>query len=67
MIKLITPHLYFEKKPNKQMDILQNNSSIGWVHPKSTHVCPLAWGNKHTPPTLIPTHYNEENNNANIC
>jgi hypothetical protein len=25
---------------------LQNNPSIGWVIPKSTHVCPpLAWGN----------------------
>jgi hypothetical protein len=24
----------------------QNNPSIGWVHPKSTHVHPLAWGNK---------------------
>ncbi len=28
------------------MGRLQNNPSIGWVHPKSTHVCPLAWGNK---------------------
>jgi hypothetical protein len=26
---------------------LPNNPSIGWVHPKSTHECPLAWGNKH--------------------
>jgi hypothetical protein len=24
----------------------QNNSSIGWVHPKSTHACSLAWANK---------------------
>jgi hypothetical protein len=24
---------------------LQNNPSIRWVHPKSTHVHPLAWGN----------------------
>jgi hypothetical protein len=24
----------------------QNNPSIGWVHPKSTHVHPSAWGNK---------------------
>jgi len=23
-----------------------NNPSIGWVHPSSTHVHPLAWGNK---------------------
>jgi len=30
------------------MGRLQNNPSIGWVHPKSTHVCPLAWGNKNT-------------------
>jgi len=36
---------YFEKKPNKQMGRFQNNPSIGWVHPKSTHARPLAWGN----------------------
>jgi hypothetical protein len=45
MIKSIAQHSYFEKKPNKYMGRLQNNPSIGWVHPKSTHVCPLAWGN----------------------
>jgi hypothetical protein len=28
------------------MGRLQNKPSIGWVHPKSTHVHPLAWGNK---------------------
>jgi hypothetical protein len=28
------------------MGKLQNNPSIGWVHPKSTHVHPLGWGNK---------------------
>ncbi len=28
------------------MGRLQNNPSIGWVHPKSTHAHPLAWGNK---------------------
>jgi len=28
------------------MGILQNNPSIGWVHPKSTHACPLACANK---------------------
>jgi hypothetical protein len=29
------------------MGRFQNNPSIGWVHPKSTHdVRPLAWGNK---------------------
>jgi hypothetical protein len=28
------------------MDKIQNNPSIGWVHPKSTHARPLAWGNK---------------------
>jgi hypothetical protein len=27
------------------MGRLQNNPSIGWVHPKSTHAGPLAWGN----------------------
>ncbi len=25
------------------MGRLQNNPSIGWVHPKSTHAHPLAW------------------------
>jgi hypothetical protein len=28
------------------MGRLQNNPSIGWVHPKSTHEHSLAWGNK---------------------
>ncbi len=28
------------------MGRFQNNPSIGWVHPKSTHACPLAWANK---------------------
>jgi hypothetical protein len=28
------------------MGRLQNNPPIGWVHPKSTHERPLAWGNK---------------------
>jgi len=28
------------------MGRFQNNPSIGWVHPKSTHACPLAWTNK---------------------
>jgi hypothetical protein len=27
------------------MGRLQNNPSIEWVHPKSTHAHPLAWGN----------------------
>jgi hypothetical protein len=27
------------------MSRLPNNPSIGWVHPKSTNVHPLAWGN----------------------
>jgi hypothetical protein len=48
MIKSVTQHSYFEKKPSKEMSRLQNNPSIGWVHPKSTHACPLAWGNKKT-------------------
>jgi hypothetical protein len=46
MIKSITQHSYFEKKPNKHMGRLQNGQSIGWVHPKYTHACPLAWDNK---------------------
>jgi hypothetical protein len=28
------------------MGRLQNNPSIGWMHPKSTQGCPLAWANK---------------------
>jgi hypothetical protein len=28
------------------MGRLQNNPSIGKVHPKSTHACPIAWGNR---------------------
>jgi hypothetical protein len=27
------------------MGKLQNNPSIGWVDPKSTHAHPLAWSN----------------------
>jgi hypothetical protein len=27
------------------MGRLQNNPSIIWVHPKSTHAHPLTWGN----------------------
>jgi hypothetical protein len=27
------------------MGRFQNNSSIGWVHPKSRYAHPLAWGN----------------------
>jgi len=42
MIKSFTQHSYFEKKPNKDMGRLQNNPSIGWVHPNSTHAHPLA-------------------------
>jgi len=37
------------------MGRLQNNPSIGWVHPKSTHAHPLTWANKkltHKPITL---------------
>jgi hypothetical protein len=45
MIKSVTQHSYFEKKPNKLMGRLQNNPSIGRVHPKSTHARPLAWDN----------------------
>ncbi len=46
MIKSIAQHSYCEKKPNKQMSRIQNNPLIGWVHPKSTHARPLAWGSK---------------------
>jgi len=37
------------------MGRFQNNPSIGWLHPKSTHAHPLAWANKnltHKPITL---------------
>jgi len=43
MIKSVTQNSYFKKKPNKEMGRLQNNPSMGWVHPKHGH--PLAWGN----------------------
>ncbi len=46
MIKSVTQHSYFVKKPNNQMGRLQNNPSIGWVHPKSRHACLLVWDNK---------------------
>jgi hypothetical protein len=36
------------------MGRLQNNPSIGWVHPKSTHAHPLAWGNKNMQVTNFP-------------
>jgi hypothetical protein len=35
MIKSVTQHSNFEKKPTKYMGRLQSNPSIGWVHPKS--------------------------------
>jgi len=45
------------------MGRFQNNPSIGWVHPKSTHAHPLACGNKKikTPFTLhrVPTTHNK--------
>jgi hypothetical protein len=44
------------------MSRLQNNPSIGWVHPKSTHAHPLAWGNNNNHPvdgvagySILPT------------
>jgi len=48
------------------MGRLQNNPSIGWVHPKSTHVHPLAWGNNKNnknplrPPLLASGNYPEQ-------
>jgi hypothetical protein len=35
------------------MGRLQNNPSIVWVHSKSTHACPLAWGNKNFLMSLV--------------
>jgi hypothetical protein len=35
------------------MGKLQNNPSIGWVHPKSTHAHPLAWANKNTKRNIL--------------
>jgi hypothetical protein len=34
------------RNPTNRWVGLQNNRSIGWVHPKSTHEHPLGWGNK---------------------
>jgi len=53
MVKSITQHSYFEKKPIKWMGGFQNNPSIGWLHPKSTHAHPLAWANKKLTHKLI--------------
>jgi hypothetical protein len=36
----------WRRNPTSKMGRLQNTPSIGWVHPKSPHMCPLAWGNK---------------------
>ncbi len=38
MINSIAQHSYFDKKPNKWMVSVQIYLSIGWVHPKCTHV-----------------------------
>jgi hypothetical protein len=57
MIKSVTQHSYFEKKPITYMGRLQNNPSIGWVHPKSTHARPLAWGNKHLTRIINVSHF----------
>jgi hypothetical protein len=55
MFKSVTQHSYFEKKnPTSRWVDFQNNPSIGWVHPKSTHVCPLAWGNNKIKKKLKP-------------
>jgi hypothetical protein len=37
------------------MGRLQNNPSIGWVHPKTTHAHPVAWGNKKTSSHVQPS------------
>ncbi len=34
------------------MGRLQNNLSIGWVHPRSTHDRPLTWGNENSKENL---------------
>ncbi len=39
MIKSVTQHSYFQKKPNKQMGRLHNNPSIGMGAPK-IYTCP---------------------------
>ncbi len=56
MIKPVWQQSYFEKTPNKQMGTLQNNQSIGWMHPNSTHARPLAWGttNLNRQPIPVP-------------
>ncbi len=45
MIKLVTQYSHFEKQFNKEMNKFQNNPSIEWVQPKSTHAHPLVQGN----------------------
>jgi len=40
---------------------LQNNPSIGWVHPKSTHGHPLAWGNNNITKPSTHTYTNRAN------
>jgi hypothetical protein len=41
------------------MGRLQNNMSIGWVHPKSTHAPPLACGSKITCKTKYKIGYSK--------
>jgi hypothetical protein len=44
------PNIHILRRdPTRRWVGLQNNPSIGWVHPKFTHGLPLAWSNKKTP------------------
>ncbi len=44
MIKLVTHHSYSEKKPT--INGQTSKQLINQMGPKSTHACPLTWGNK---------------------
>jgi hypothetical protein len=48
------------------MGRLQNNPSIEWVQPKSTHVNPLTWGNKKMEENEL-FHNSFYNNKSNAC
>ncbi len=50
MIKSVTQHSYFEEKPNQHWVDFKTTHQLDGCTPKSTHLCPLAWGNeKHGP------------------
>jgi len=48
MIKSVTQHHILRRNPMSRWLDFKNNPTIGWVHPKVLHACPLAWANKLT-------------------